>query len=154
MAPVVSTAFFGVGASLLFNPIINYLTDSYPTDAASVLASVSLIPVTLYGHAFSYASCYASFQNDFIRSAFGAGMPLVAHGLYVNLKVDWGTSLLGFISLGFLPLPFVLYFVSQRERQPRVQCGTDITPSNSSVRNSELDPLEPSRLLRRSFWPI
>lgn len=61
------------------------------------------------------ARAYASFtllQNDFIRSAFGAGMPLVAHGLYVNLKVDWGTSLLGFISLGFLPLPFVLYFVS------------------------------------------
>jgi DHA1 family multidrug resistance protein-like MFS transporter len=50
MAPVVSTAFFGVGASLLFNPIINYLTDSYPTDAASVLASVSLISVTLYVH--------------------------------------------------------------------------------------------------------
>ena len=41
MAPVVSTAIFGVGASCLFNPIINYLTDSYPTDAASVLASVS-----------------------------------------------------------------------------------------------------------------
>jgi hypothetical protein len=51
-------------------------------------------------------------QNDFIRSAFGAGMPLAAHGLFVNLKVDWGTSLLGFVSLLFLPLPFFLYFVS------------------------------------------
>jgi len=48
MAPVVSTAFFGVGASLLFNPIINYLTDSYPTDAASVLASVSVTSVILH----------------------------------------------------------------------------------------------------------
>ena len=98
MAPVVSTAIFGVGASCLFNPIINYLTDAYPTEAASVLAS-----------------------NDFIRSAFGAGMPLAAHGLFVNLKVDWGTSLLGFVSLLFLPLPFFLYFYGPtlRARSPR-----------------------------------
>ena len=39
-------------------------------------------------------------------------MPLAAHGLFVNLKVDWGTSLLGFVSLLFLPLPFALYYVS------------------------------------------
>jgi hypothetical protein len=39
-------------------------------------------------------------------------MPLVAHGLYVNLKVNWGTSLLGFVSVAFLPLPFALYYVS------------------------------------------
>jgi DHA1 family multidrug resistance protein-like MFS transporter len=71
IVPCIGSAFFGTGAILLFNPIINYLTDAYPTDAASVLAA-----------------------NDFIRSAFGAGMPLASHGLFANLGVDWGEQAL------------------------------------------------------------
>lgn len=39
----------------------------------------------------------------------GAGMPLVSHGLFVNLGIDWGNSLLGFLTVLFIPIPFVLY---------------------------------------------
>lgn len=39
-------------------------------------------------------------------------MPLAAHGLFANLGVNWGNSLLGFVSLLFLPLPPLLYYVS------------------------------------------
>lgn len=103
IVPIIATGFFGAGTILLFNAIINYLTDAYPTDAASVLAS-----------------------NDFIRSAFGAGMPLASHGLFVNLGVDWGVSLLGFVSVLFLPLPFVLYFYGPflRTKSPRAVSAT------------------------------
>ena len=47
--------------------------------------------------------------NDFFRSAFGAAMPIVASPLFKNLKVDWGCSLLGFISCIFIPIPIFLY---------------------------------------------
>ena len=47
--------------------------------------------------------------NDFFRSVFGAAMPIVASPLFKNLKVDWGCSLLGFISLVFIPIPIFLY---------------------------------------------
>lgn len=54
--PIIGSAWFSVGAFLLFNSVLNYLSDAYPEHAASVLAG-----------------------NDFFRSTFGAGFPLFAH---------------------------------------------------------------------------
>ncbi|PYI31217.1 multidrug resistance protein-like protein [Aspergillus indologenus CBS 114.80] len=83
--PIVGSGFFGLGAFLLFNPVLNYLPDAYPAYAASVLAG-----------------------NDLFRSAFGAGFPLFASAMYKNLGVDWASSTLAFLSIVFIPIPFVL----------------------------------------------
>jgi DHA1 family multidrug resistance protein-like MFS transporter len=64
---------------------LNYLPDAYPDYAASVLAG-----------------------NDFMRSAFGAGFPLFANAMYTDLGVNWASSTLAFISIAFIPIPFVL----------------------------------------------
>jgi len=88
IVPIIGSAFFSVGTFLLFNSVLNYLGDAYPTYAASVLAG-----------------------NDFMRSSFGAGFPLFATAMYNKLGVAWATSLLGFLSIAFLPIPFVLYKV-------------------------------------------
>lgn len=53
IVPIIGSAWFSIGAFLLFNSILNYLPDAYPEHAASVLAG-----------------------NDLMRSAFGAGFPL------------------------------------------------------------------------------
>lgn len=50
IVPIIGTAWFSIGAFLLFNSVLNYLSDAYPEDAASVLAG-----------------------NDLVRSAFGGG---------------------------------------------------------------------------------
>lgn len=50
IVPIIGTAFFSVGTFLLFNSIMNYLSDAYPDYIASVLAG-----------------------NDLLRSALGAG---------------------------------------------------------------------------------
>ncbi|ORX38204.1 major facilitator superfamily domain-containing protein [Kockovaella imperatae] len=86
VSPVIASAFFGLGATWSFMPILTYLPHTYPQYAASVLAS-----------------------NDFFRSMLGAGMPLAAHGLFVNLGIDWGNSLLGFLTVLFIPIPFALW---------------------------------------------
>ena len=83
--PIVGSGFFSVGAFLLFNSVLNYLPDAYPTYAASVLAG-----------------------NDLFRSAFGAGFPLFASAMYHNLGVDWASSTLAFLSIVFIPIPWVL----------------------------------------------
>lgn len=88
--PIIGSAWFSIGAFLLFNSILNYLPDAYPDYAASVLAG-----------------------NDLFRSSFGAGFPLFAGAMYDNLGIDWASSLLGFLSIAFIPIPFVLYKVSQ-----------------------------------------
>ncbi|KAF2208871.1 hypothetical protein CERZMDRAFT_48544 [Cercospora zeae-maydis SCOH1-5] len=79
-------AWFSIGAFLLFNSVLNYLPDAYPTHAASVLAG-----------------------NDLLRSAFGAGFPLFASAMYKDLGVPWASSTLAFISIAFIPIPFVLF---------------------------------------------
>lgn len=83
--PIIGSAWFSIGAFLLFNSILNYLPDAYPSYAASVLAG-----------------------NDFMRSCFGAGFPLFATAMYSDLGIDWASSTLAFISIAFIPIPFVL----------------------------------------------
>ncbi|KAI3397187.1 hypothetical protein diail_11161 [Diaporthe ilicicola] len=86
IVPIIGTAWFSVGAFLLFNAVLNYLSDAYPEYAASVLAG-----------------------NDFLRGCVGAGFPLFAAAMYEKLGVNWASSTLGFISIAFIPIPFVLF---------------------------------------------
>ncbi|SCV70621.1 BQ2448_3383 [Microbotryum intermedium] len=86
VAPVIAAAFCGIGTTCMFMSALNYLSDAYPRHVASALAS-----------------------NDIVRSLFGAAAPLFAGIMFTNLGIDWGCSLLGFISLVMIPIPFVLY---------------------------------------------
>lgn len=53
IVPIIGSGFFAVGVVTLFNAVLNYLGDAYPTYAASVFAG-----------------------NGLFRSSFGAGFPL------------------------------------------------------------------------------
>lgn len=86
IVPIIGTAWFGIGTFLLFNSVLNYLSDAYPEYQASVLAG-----------------------NDFVRSMLGAGFPLFANAMYTKLGVGWASSTLAFLSVAFIPIPFVLF---------------------------------------------
>lgn len=103
VVPIIGSGFFTVGAFLLFNCVLNYLGDAYPEYAASVFAG-----------------------NDFIRSSFGAGFPLFAGAMYNRLGVAWATSLLGFLSIAFIPIPFVLYFYGEGIRKKSKRARHDL----------------------------
>lgn len=87
--PIIGSAWFFVGTFLLFNLVLNYLSDAYPEYAASVLAG-----------------------NDLMRSSFGARFPLFGTAMYKNLGVDWASSTLAFLGIAFIPIPFALYKIS------------------------------------------
>lgn len=108
--PIIGSGWFSVGAFLLFNSILNYLPDAYPEYAASVLAG-----------------------NDFMRSSFGAGFPLFATAMYNKLGVAWASSTLAFISVAFIPIPFVLIKVSACGFLYFVPIATMLTVANSTV---------------------
>ena len=91
--PIIGSSFFSMGAFLLFMAVLGYLGDAYPKYVASVYAG-----------------------NDLMRSAFGAAFPLFANAMYKKLGIAWASSLLGFLSIAFIPIPFVLYFYGQRIR--------------------------------------
>ena len=73
-----------------------YLVDAYTVYAASVTASSTIL-----------------------RCLFGALLPLAGDAMYDALGVGWGTSVLGFISIAFIPLPFIFYFYGQRIRETK-----------------------------------
>ncbi|KAI9844387.1 MAG: hypothetical protein M1837_005588 [Sclerophora amabilis] len=91
--PIIGSSFFSMGAFLLFMSVLTYLGDAYPKYVASVYAG-----------------------NDLVRSSFGAGFPLFAPAMYHKLGVGWASSLLGFLSIVFIPIPFVLYYYGERIR--------------------------------------
>lgn len=91
--PIIGSTFFSTGAFLLFMAVLSYLADSYPKYVASVLAG-----------------------NDLVRSSFGAAFPLFANAMYKKLGIKWASSLLGFLAIAFIPIPFVLYRYGKKIR--------------------------------------
>ena len=73
---------------------ISYIIDVYSAESNSALAA-----------------------NTLVRSTAGAGFPLFATAMYHTLGVPWATSLLGFLTLAFIPVPFVFFVYGERIRK-------------------------------------
>lgn len=87
IVPIIGTAFFGFGFLWITMPTQVYLLDAFgPEAAASALAA-----------------------NVILRLLFAAFIPLAGPALYTNLGLGWGNSVLGFIGVAFLPVPFLFY---------------------------------------------
>ncbi|KAL2265966.1 hypothetical protein VTJ83DRAFT_5318 [Remersonia thermophila] len=91
IAPMIGVVIFAFGLMGVMMCIQNYLLDVYPRAAASVTAALAVL-----------------------RSLAGALLPLCAIDMYTALKMGWGNSLLGFISLGLVPIPLLFYAFGAR----------------------------------------
>ncbi|OGE49271.1 hypothetical protein PENARI_c022G07394 [Penicillium arizonense] len=103
IVPIIASMLFAVGGCLIFNCIFTYQAHAYPKYAASVLAG-----------------------NDFLRSSFGAGFPLFASAMFHNLGVGWACTLLGCLTLLFVPFPFILIYRGRRIRMASKYARHDI----------------------------
>ena len=91
---------FCIGITTEKPPAIQtYLVDAFTLYAASAIAAVTVL-----------------------RSLVGAFLPMAGPALYQKLGLGWGNSLLGFIALGLIPVPW--FFIKHGERirkDPRFQ---------------------------------
>jgi hypothetical protein len=92
--PVIAEAFFGCGNLLMF-------------------VSATLYSMDVYGSKFG-ASALA--VNCMVRNFLGAAFPLFGVRLFEALGVGWAASLLGFISLSLVPVPWIFYMYGPRLR--------------------------------------
>ncbi|GJC91176.1 cycloheximide resistance protein [Colletotrichum higginsianum] len=97
IVPIIGTAFTGIGIVTAYTTTATYLIDAYTVFSASVMAASAIL-----------------------RCLFGALLPLAGSAMFDALGVGWGNSVLGFISLAFLPLPFILFFYGERIRKSRL----------------------------------
>lgn len=85
IVPIISTALIGVGNMAVFMCVSMYLVDAFTVYAASALAA-----------------------NTVIRSVMGAVLPLAGQKMYNALGLGWGNSLLAFVALALVPVPWIL----------------------------------------------
>jgi hypothetical protein len=104
--PALSGISFGIGWNINFQTLTNYVNDAYGIYSASANAAVT--------------SC---------RCLFGAVLPLAVKPMFDHLGVNWGCSLLAFVSLAVSVVPFVFIY-----------CGTGIRASSKFCR--ELQKLQ------------
>jgi len=93
IVPIIGTSLVGMGLIATFMPITTYIVDGYTKYAASALAATTVL-----------------------RSLFGALLPLAGPKMYDALGLGWGNSLLGFVALLFLPMPFLFQKYGERLR--------------------------------------
>lgn len=87
ISPVLAGIPFAWGNLAIFIGAALYLVDVYgPLNGASAMAA-----------------------NGLLRYTMGAVFPLFTFQMYETLGIDWATSLLAFLSLLMMPIPWVLF---------------------------------------------
>lgn len=65
------------------------------------------------------AAASAIAANTVLRSIAGTFLPLAGPRMYQTLGLGWGNSLLGFLAVAFIPLPWVFVVYGERIRLSR-----------------------------------
>ncbi|KAI8628285.1 MFS general substrate transporter [Xylariaceae sp. FL1651] len=86
IAPILSLIPFGIGILGVYLPTQAYIIDAYPLYSASGLAAFTVL-----------------------RSVIAAFLPLAGPSLFASLGLGWGASVLGFICVGLIPIPVLVY---------------------------------------------
>ncbi|KAF2166921.1 hypothetical protein M409DRAFT_54685 [Zasmidium cellare ATCC 36951] len=95
ISPIIATVPFAWGNLSIFHAAALYSTDVYgAVNGASALAA-----------------------NGMMRYIISAAFPLFAVQLYNSLGIGWASSLLGLVSVAFVPLPFILFRWGPKIRQ-------------------------------------
>ncbi len=70
--------------------------------------------------AFTVYAASAIAAGTVFRSLLGALLPLAGPAMYSALGVGWGTSVLAFISVVMIPLPFIFLRYGERIRESKM----------------------------------
>ncbi|TVY65820.1 MFS transporter prlG [Fusarium oxysporum f. sp. cubense] len=94
IVPILGTVFVGVGFICILMSVMMYLVDAFDVKyTASALAA-----------------------NTLLRSLGGAFLPLAGPKMYSKLGLGWGNSLLGFLAVAFIPLPWIFLYYGKQIR--------------------------------------
>lgn len=86
IVPILAGIPFGAGNAIVFIYATNYLARAYGIYAASAMAG-----------------------NAVIRSFLGGALPLAGPSMYATLGPHWAGSLLGFLQIMIIPIPFIFW---------------------------------------------
>lgn len=111
-SPAAAIIPFAWGNLCVFVSTIQYTTDTYH---GSVVASASSAN-TLARYGFAGVFPLFTIQSKSQAESTSLSRRMLTLLVYEKLGIDWATSLLGFIALGLLPIPWVLFKYGSRIR--------------------------------------
>lgn len=91
--PICGAVSTGLGFFTIFQAALNYLIDTFSEYSASAVA-----------------------VNTFLRSIFAGCFPIFANAMFHKLGTAWAFSLLGFVAVALIPIPFVFYIYGPQIR--------------------------------------
>ncbi|KAG0652924.1 Citrinin biosynthesis cluster MFS transporter mrr1, partial [Hyphodiscus hymeniophilus] len=97
---VLSGVPIGIGCMLIFMQGLNYIVDAYRIRANSAVAA-----------------------STFMRATMAAGFPMFAVPMFHKLTVQWAMSLLGFLAVALVPVPFAFYYYGKKIRRSSRYCA-------------------------------
>ncbi|TPX12717.1 uncharacterized protein E0L32_000894 [Thyridium curvatum] len=113
MGPIIGLTVIGAGmVTNITAPDLSFGTDNHLSGNIICFMAVSMYLVDAY----SLYSASALAANTVIRSIAGAVLPLCALKMYATLGLGWGNSLLAFIALALLPVPFLIQRYGEKLR--------------------------------------
>ncbi|KAJ5098902.1 hypothetical protein N7532_005903, partial [Penicillium argentinense] len=86
IGPIIGAVMMGFGFFTIFQAALNYLIDTFQKVSASAVAA-----------------------NTFLRSVFAGAFPLFTNAMFHNLGVPWAASVLGFVSVALIPIPYLFF---------------------------------------------
>ncbi|KAJ5834486.1 Major facilitator superfamily domain general substrate transporter [Penicillium robsamsonii] len=92
-SPLIASVFYGFGTLCVFVSAYQYVADAFEEHAASALSCLQMTRLVTAGI-----------------------MAIIAEIMYTNLGVAWALTLLGCLSLLFLPIPYLLYWKGYKIR--------------------------------------
>jgi hypothetical protein len=91
--------------------------------------------------AYKIYSASALASSVIVRSMLGAALPVAAKPMYAALGVGWATSLVGFVSLACVPIPYVLLWkgglVRERSRFCQMLVKDEIEERQSRITDED-----------------
>jgi hypothetical protein len=123
IVPIIGTVFFGPGMIGAFVSLISpaaHLRTVLLCKPLNQLTSMKMSVNTYVVDAYTRYAASAIAATTLLRSLFGALLPLAGPALYTHLGLGWGNSVLAFIALALVPIPwlFFAYGESLRKRFP------------------------------------
>lgn len=115
IVPIIASGIFGAGLVSVFLSSQNYLIDS--CKCAPILADWLICnPHADHPPIDTIFAASVIAGSSILRSLFGAAFPLFTTPLYENLGIHWGSSVPAFLSLAFLPFPWLFMKYGARIR--------------------------------------
>lgn len=113
MVPILGTAVAAIGLTIVF---VSLQEPRGYEILLIMLINSQMAPLAYLIDVFTIYAASAIAANVVLRSVCAAIIPLCGQRLYNSLGLGWGNSLLGFTSLGCVPIPLFFYYYGEKIR--------------------------------------